>query len=1505
MAQLPVAWQEEFIARHARRNPDLWVDLRLCYDPNAIGDLLKRAGIAMRELQAELQTIVSFGPGHQKKQHADIPYFLQTPQLSVLVAHRMWDGRQVAQIRHIKPRASGLPGVGPRVSARVVRVWDADPFDLHEAFRQYEAAKPVARAVVREAAYGDTIRGPSRRLRDGLDRRLLPAQVIIDLVAKRESVVKSVRADGAVEATGPGEDGTPPATDVLRVRLDKASGALAEDADALLTEHGPDGEPAAEAIAVEVVDAADEVVLLRPKRQRDLARLPDVGTRVTIIREARPSVGRAMTDAITRIRAGNVAGDWDALARLLIEPGSLPAAQPQPARPQSPVSSGVKLSPEQASAVDRAVTAPHAFFIQGPPGTGKSTVITEVVRRLTARGERVLLAAPMHVAVDEVLSRLRDDPLVWPMRVAADPDNIREDLRYLHENQLGKDTAERISRRAGHAQGNWPAEIAHLRGRAEALSTFQDAMAASAQASREVGTLRGSGEIELSVAETARAEQDVAHTEQWIAAARAAGDAARAAAAESGQLQAQAEEAHRAAARALASAHEELRAAAHEAEQAEQAATGAHDDLDAITAHAQALDARLHEARNAITALADSREAAWRQATAAVIRYLAEAEDKLRQGDPAGDDGNIAVAERAVGAAQSSLHDWRRQQARSHERARASYLAAEQDHQLAARAAATAAAARAEYQQARERAGFGSRIVFKLGVGRVLALRDHADELADEGADAAARHHASYQAAVRARTELDNATARVLAAGRAVADAQAALRWATANREAEAAAFDRAVQALVTAREALARQDGLPGVLGVLAAVGRQAVAAAQSPLATPVSAIVSDAAAEAGRVAVAMQEQDETMATRIVAARDSQQRFAGAWDEAVAQRARLASGLEATAEHARQRQAALVAARAAHDAAVAAEQVAREQITRYHADWSRAQEQARAADAEIAGLMPAKTQRARDADRVRQRLAGVTARLAVLEARASDAELRLAQARRDATAACDGQLPADPASDILASQQRIDRVTALIRLEDRWRDMLAASAADNVDPAEQLGSAIVEATNLVCATVAGIAGSPAAKAADFDTLILDEASRVTDPEFLVPAVRARRWILVGDERQLPPYVDQEMEQHIHAMLALRAAEQGAEQSTAGKGTLAAGGKDGASPLEAALAALADAHDELLPRRPVRRGPAVDLATRMLADGTWAGQYRDDLDRRLEALASDLALLPVPKDPKGRGEDPEMALIEALAHGRSVSRFEQCVTLPEADGSRVRMTVQRRMIAPIAELVRMPVYHGEYNTPGEAELRAARVVPFTGPDYEYPVTFFDTQRSAQGDRLVGTGFVNDYEADLVVSLLHTWDDMAGQGGHPARPSFSVLTFYKAQAALIERRLARRPLRRLDKRVIDSVDKIQGQESDLVVISFVRAKRVERDGRRLYARTRHGTYLWLQDIHRLNVAVTRAKLALALVGDGPTLRGLSGNAEAEAFYANLFRLVLGDGKKRRPAPGFGYVGDAGV
>ena len=112
---------------------------------------------------------------------------------------------------------------------------------------------------------------------------------------------------------------------------------------------------------------------------------------------------------------------------------------------------------------------------------------------------------------------------------------------------------------------------------------------------------------------------------------------------------------------------------------------------------------------------------------------------------------------------------------------------------------------------------------------------------------------------------------------------------------------------------------------------------------------------------------------------------------------------------------------------------------------------------------------------------------------------------------------------------------------------------------------------------------------------------------------------------------------------------------------------------------------------------------------------------------------------------------------------------------------------------------------------------------------------------------------------------------------SVLAFYRQQALELRKELgfpACAKFRSLRFQVIDAIDKIQGQESDIVFVSFCRRWSSPQHP------PRPGYGLWLQDARRLNVAFTRAHRALFLVGHSPTLAGLSGAPEAERFYLNL-------------------------
>ena len=99
----------------------------------------------------------------------------------------------------------------------------------------------------------------------------------------------------------------------------------------------------------------------------------------------------------------------------------------------------------------------------------------------------------------------------------------------------------------------------------------------------------------------------------------------------------------------------------------------------------------------------------------------------------------------------------------------------------------------------------------------------------------------------------------------------------------------------------------------------------------------------------------------------------------------------------------------------------------------------------------------------------------------------------------------------------------------EKAREMLKNSLQEDEREGESvLSRLILESANLVCGTTIGILQHPSIKKANgrseafqpFDCMILDEASKTTFTEFLVPALYAKRWIIVGDIRQLSPYVE-------------------------------------------------------------------------------------------------------------------------------------------------------------------------------------------------------------------------------------------------------------------------------------------------------------------------------------------------------------------------------------------------
>lgn len=144
--------------------------------------------------------------------------------------------------------------------------------------------------------------------------------------------------------------------------------------------------------------------------------------------------------------------------------------------------------------------------------------------------------------------------------------------------------------------------------------------------------------------------------------------------------------------------------------------------------------------------------------------------------------------------------------------------------------------------------------------------------------------------------------------------------------------------------------------------------------------------------------------------------------------------------------------------------------------------------------------------------------------------------------------------------------------------------------------------------------------------------------------------------------------------------------------------------------------------------------------------------------------------------------------------------------------------------------------------------------------------------------INQAEAQIAIRQLHDYIEKIGKDRIlDERIDFGVISPYKAQVQYL-RQLIRwdaffRPLRELI--TIHTVDGFQGQERDVILISLVRANERGRIG-------------FLNDLRRMNVAITRARMKLLILGDSATIA-------RHQFYAALYDYIQQWGKITRIQP----------
>src|SRR5574344_140656 len=113
--------------------------------------------------------------------------------------------------------------------------------------------------------------------------------------------------------------------------------------------------------------------------------------------------------------------------------------------------------------------------------------------------------------------------------------------------------------------------------------------------------------------------------------------------------------------------------------------------------------------------------------------------------------------------------------------------------------------------------------------------------------------------------------------------------------------------------------------------------------------------------------------------------------------------------------------------------------------------------------------------------------------------------------------------TEALSLKERLEKIPECERSEAQKRLLKDSDPKNN----GILYDILQENSPIVAGTTFGVALPEMKKLCDkgdceppFDYLIIDEASKTTIQEFLVPAALCKHWIVIGDIQQLPPYVD-------------------------------------------------------------------------------------------------------------------------------------------------------------------------------------------------------------------------------------------------------------------------------------------------------------------------------------------------------------------------------------------------
>jgi DNA polymerase alpha-associated DNA helicase A len=386
----------------------------------------------------------------------------------------------------------------------------------------------------------------------------------------------------------------------------------------------------------------------------------------------------------------------------------------------------------------------------------------------------------------------------------------------------------------------------------------------------------------------------------------------------------------------------------------------------------------------------------------------------------------------------------------------------------------------------------------------------------------------------------------------------------------------------------------------------------------------------------------------------------------------------------------------------------------------------------------------------------------------------------------------------------------------------------------------LVKGSKVVLATLHG-AGGFHLKNSKFDVVIIDEASQALEAQCWVPLLSAKKVVLAGDHLQLPPTIKSLNAKPDAA--SKKSKDKDGKKETKSKFD---DRKKGGKPAEAN-----DTGTKELPDRTKDKFTGTMPPTDPMDLPDWAKEKKTTKDSTITL---------------------ETTLFDRILslHGPSIKRM---------------LTIQYRMHTKIMTYPSTSLYDSKLVAAESAKSRLLKDLPYEVEDTDdtrEPLVFWDTQggefpekeedddaaAGKKGKLFGGESKSNPSEALLV--KLHVTNLV--DAGVRAE-DIAVITPYNAQLALI-RQLLKESFPGLE---LGSVDGFQGREKEAVVLSLVRSG---------------GEVGFLGEKRRLNVAMTRPKRHLCVIGDSETiakgskfLKGWMAHLEehADLRYANLDEL----------------------